>query len=893
MDEVRPSSLIANIQAALVLSSLVSFPLQAQDADNSAQTSATDSAEKQIDEIVVIGRYVGLEVPEMVGRYHLNKDFLSLTPQADGDLTDVLPLLPGVQISDDALDVSELAEIRATPISISGAQPWQTGFFLDGMNYNSRQDPGAYDRNVTSINDVQGHPQAFNLNMALLDSVDVYDNNVPVQYGNFSGGVVDARSASAVVTKSSLRISWRGTQSDWGSYHIIDETPEESAEPTESGDSLKDLIPVFEKSAYTLNARLRLSDSQGLAIDLNQVTSDISEISLRERVLAQRDNMNARLKYSIDDTWFDAVDLSAFYAPYESTNFRKDVLNSGFTVTGGGQGVTLNVDKSFGNVGWTSKLSYVESENSRVAPRRYFIWNQAKGKDWGQLADFNSDVNPVSLEGGYGNLDKLQTTINWRNTLTGNRQFWGLDHSWMAGLDIGRETLQRIRPEDVYYYNSAIQYSTALGATPLNCSGYSEDCVELSYVIPLPELEAQLGGPLDFSIPEHVIAYSNNVLTTPQYFQSRLVYPREDIDVGVTSAGLYVSDEFDWKRLKVYLGLRYDWDDFFRNHNLAPRFQLGWDIRGDRRMMVVAGINRYYDAGLVSYRVREQQEPYFTQYRGVQSSFLQGWQLSSADSDFRTRYEDVRTPYDDEIVMGWKQSTRQFGNYSIKLVKRWKRDQLARAGESVRLDDGYRYAYQDNSGSGESERVSISWSKLLGNHSFWANTSFFDTTTNNPDGYDSVVDDTPTDELVYYEDRLITKADLDRIDANFAKPLIVNFGWTSQWFNWMTTSVSGTYTGDYTAAVQSGFYQTDDVVWTCPECESSRVSVPFYREIDYDARVLVNLASHLTFDVPRIGELGLSANISNLFDQRTYIVQPGGSGIEVGRQVWISVNAGF
>ena len=106
---------------------------------------------------------------------------------------------------------------------------------------------------------------------------------------------------------------------------------------------------------------------------------------------------------------------------------------------------------------------------------------------------------------------------------------------------------------------------------------------------------------------------------------------------------------------------------FFKQHNIAPRLSAGIDVF-DNGNLLVLGLNRYYDAGLLTYKIKELKRPYYVQYRPIQNGYLQGWTLSSDDSDYRDRYQDVTTPYNDEATIGWKQSTALFGTFSINYV---------------------------------------------------------------------------------------------------------------------------------------------------------------------------------------------------------------------------------
>jgi hypothetical protein len=848
--------------------------------------------EKELEHIEVYGRFIGLETPEVIGRYYLDKKFIENAPKGNGDINELIALLPGVQISESAYSINSLQEIKAQEISISGANPWQTGFYIDGLNYNSRQDPAS---SSSSANDIEGGVQTMNINHNIVSSISVYDNNIPAEYGSFSGGVVEVETLSPFEDdKTSFSIGYRSTQSDWGSYHTITAEDDEESPSTDS-DTLEEEPPVFKKNSYSIALEHKFNDRHGLLVNASYLESVISDISLQQTRTQERKNTNALIKYSYRNGWVDDLALSFIYAPYESHNYKKDVLNSDYITHGGAIGSTLNIKHDFSWSHLDSKLSYSQSENSREAPDHYYIWLQAKGKEWGKYSDGNSvDSVPVSLEGGDGDLDKVQETISWKNKFVlDSVDLFGYGHDIQFGTHFDYENIKRDRNQDSYYYNSSLQYSTGINSEPLNCSGYTLDCVELSFYQPITELEAQLGSSLDLNNPEHLLAYSENVATTPQYFQSRLVRPEEHISVDIMRYAIFLSDNIQTGRVNTNVAVRAEYDDFFQNLNFSPRLSMGIDVFDDGYSLVVLGANRYYDAGLLTYKVREQQLPSYTQYRPIQGAYLQNWLDSSGVADFRYRYTDIKTPYDNEFVIGWKQSTEMFGTFSFKYVKRKKYDQLARESEAILENDGFSYIQVNNAGYGYSERYTFAWDAQYKNHSFWFNTS---QTTNysNVDDYDTSPDEVPLDELVMYEGELISKADLDLINENFSRPLMASFGWSTKWLDNLTTSFTGNYSQGYdTAQPTGGYSETGEVENACSECQSTAVLVPSYKKYYVKSRTLVNMG--LTWQPKLFDEhsLRLRADISNLFDVRTYAIKDNSSGIEVGRQFWLGINYSF
>ncbi|MGL1956318.1 MAG: TonB-dependent receptor [Colwellia sp.] len=855
-------------------------------------TKLDKQAQENIEHINVIGHYVGLEVPEIEGRFHLDRNFIAQAPQTSGDINDLISLLPGIQSSEDELSVENAGEIRAKELSISGANPWQTGFFIEGMNFNSQQDPGAYDRSISSINDIQGAPQAFSVNSQIVNSIDVYDNNIPAEYGGFSGGVVSVKTRSAFDAGiESFSLGYRGSRSDWGSFHVIQAKDEDNDSPF---DDDEEIAPIYEKNSINLLASLQLNEHHGVMLSANYLESDISKLSLQENVVTSRRNTNILFKYSLRDLGLDYLDWSVIYAPYENNNLLTNILDSDLTIQGGGLATTLNIKQQIGEGEWHSTLSINESKNSKKAPEHYYIWNQLKGKEWGQLTDQDDDDGDgdlVSLQGGYGDLDKKQRSYSWVNKFQFDSILWKNSlHDVMLGFELNRNELSRYRPNDSYYYNSALQYSTELGSTPFNCSGYQNDCIELSYVKPLAELEAELGEPLDFSNAEHIIAYSENILTAPQYFQARIVRSAEDIKVDVNKLSMFIEDHIEWdENLSLNLGLRYDYDDFFKNHNIAPRLSGGYQLNDDKTSLLTFGVNRYYDTAITTYKLKELQTPYYVEYRNIRNSYLQGWNLSSSDSDLRYKYNGLKTSYNDEATIGWKISTEWLGSFSIKYVKRWQQDQIARNSESYLAEDGYRYASQNNLGKGQSDRISLAWSAQIDTHSFWANTSYSEK-HNNYTSYAENIDDVTIDELVWYDGKVSTKSKLTRLNADFARPVIANLGWSTQWLDSLTSTITAKYTQGYSTAISTNNYIiTKQITSLCAECESTYLFLPIYKKVDLDERVMVNLALDWQVNVAKLGKLKWRVDVSNLFNSRTHLITPGDSGIETGRKFWLGV----
>lgn len=856
---------------------------------SSTQSTAAASATEQaattaVERIRVYGRRWLPQTHTAEGSFTLNRDFIDNAMKGNGNITDMLLFLPGVQGAEDALDISQQAEIRSKLISISGAQPWQTAFILNGISNNSLLDPGSAGRSVTAINDVQGHPEASFINQELIDSVTVYDSNIPARFGAFSGGVVDMQLREPA-KKPSFSLNYRRSHSDWGSYRFLDlreYNPDAEASATEVN---WPEAPDFSKETLSFTASTPLTKQQAVTFSLARTTSTITEVSLQDAVKTERESLSMALSYTLDDILFDRIRLNASHAPYTGSHLIRNVKDSAFDLKGGGQKFSMQLENSLWGGEWTANLAYSQSENSRTAPGVFLPWIRAKGKEWG----IDSGQPPLSVEGGYGDLDKTQK--NWLASMALTLplgQHWGAEHQLEFGGTSQYLQVQRERPAATAIYSAAFRDSN------INCMGQTLDCIEQRFAIPLEELAAQLGGSIDFANPMHVQAYQNNLRARGQFFRYRRVYLAENIDVGIQQADLYAEYSANWQRLELSLGLRADYDDFLENLNIAYRSRLSVDVFGNGRTRVHTGLNRYYGANLLTYKLREGQRPYITQYRLLNDGKVGNWVTSSAAQRFRYRFDDVKTPYNDEAVLGLKQRMFDNGLLSINYVYRQGLDQITRGPSQV--INGITNLFQTNEGESEHQRISLTYSHVWQQHAITFNVNYTENTSS-AESYDNTVQDVPEDELVVLQDlsgryRLVSYDDLTRRQLDFSRPLTANLVWNAQWGQRLSTTLTTSYVSKFDSVIDMSrqFETTRDDIELCAQCNINQFTYALFREIEKPARLM--FGARLAYDMPLTQDLdlGINVEISNLFNQRTYSVSQGTAGIEVGREFWLGVS---
>ncbi|RUO78373.1 TonB-dependent receptor plug domain-containing protein [Pseudidiomarina taiwanensis] len=838
-----------------------------------------------MERIIVLGRKYAPESMSVHGEYDLSREFIEGQPLGNGNISDMLTILPGIQGSESSVTASLQAEIRAQLFSISGAQPWQTGFYFNGVKNNSRLDPAASERSPAQINDVQGHPQATFINAELVESVSVYDSNIPARFGGFSGGVVDVKARSNRVSEPRFSLTVRASDSAWNRYEIIDERRYNGTD--EAQNELDETLqqPEFSKRTVNLSGATPIGEDYALNFSLSRTTSTITELSLRQPELTKRESVSSAVHFTSFNWWFDEVTISASHSPYQGQYLLTDVARSNFDIDGGGSTASARASKQFDKFKLETQVNYSFSENSRRAPNSYLPWYRAPGKDWG----LNIGEIPFSVEGGYGDIDKEQEAVSFELRLQPNPWQWGrAEHQLEFGVQSDYTELRRFRRETGLVYNSPYRDAN------IDCRGQTLDCIEQSFAISLAELAAQLGGAIDFSNPEHVAAYQQNLLTRGQAFQYRRVYPLENILVDLTEASAYLEHDIRYQDWQFNLGLRADYDNFLEQFNIAPRLQIGRDFGSNKRLII--GANRYYAANLLTYKIREQQRSYITQYRPLSAGVVQDWTTSATAQRFRYRFDDVRTPYSDEASIAWKQYLGG-GVFSIKAVQRWQRDQLSR-GDSIERD-GLTEIFQTNGGSGQHQRLTLSYQKQFGDHGIWAHTSYTRNETD-AESYDASVDNTPEDEIVFFARpgangmlnyQLVSLDDLTRLQSDFSRPLTATIALRSFWSDSWSTSLNARYVGEYESAENTGLLREisrGDVI--CSDCDISALNYPVYEQVTRRARTLFDLSAQYNWQINAAHALRFTMEISNLLDARTYAIGANQAGIETGRAFWFGVS---
>ena len=841
---------------------------------------------KSIEVITVRGRQWLPQEVEISGQHILSRDFLDRTVIGNGNITDLLTILPGIQGAEDTSTVANQAEIKSKLISISGGRPSATGFFIDGQSNNSELDPAASSLSVNAINDVQGHPQQVFVNQAVVAQVKVFDSNIPVEYGGFSGGVVDVELRDQSQSPK-FQFDYRVNDSALNKYELIDNIILNQGSKDNAAGTLP-INPKFNKSNINLLASQRLSNDQSISMSLSRTTSEITTVSLLKPIITSRESTNVSLAYTVKNIGVDQLKMNVTYSPYQGQYIRKDVLDSDFKIKGGGVFGSIAANHSWDLLDYKASLRYGVSQNSRSAPQVYYPWIRAKAKNWGVKSDSNGLHH--SKQGGYGDINKHQTSLSLRQSFNFNSvEFANIEHQLSAGVNYSQSSLQRQRDK------TAIVYSSPFRDSSIDCNGMYIDCIEQSYLIPIEELTEQLGGTIDMTNPVHSSAYEDNIVSSGQYFQLRKVYPIEDITIDTSKVSAYVQDSFELGSLNVRAGLRFDHNEFLKRWNVSPRFHFGYDLFNDNETMLIMGVSRYYSSDMSTYKLREAKRDYVTQYRSLYSGLVQPWQVSLKAPSYRYIFENLTTPYSDELTLGIKQ--RLFGGViSLSAVDRNSKDLIARGNSYVK--DGITYIHQNNAGRSTHQRLSLAYSVGFGRHQVMFNISKTDNTSNG-DSAEQNVDHVPDEELVivatgFGDDEVSTLLSRDSLvirSSNFSRPITANASLFSQWGSSLSTSLMASYIGTYDTMRDTGLEQElkrGDIV--CPGCGVNGVTYPVYRQMTRHSVVMVNAKLAYQYHLDKKQQLNFSAEFKNLLNARTYTAGLNQVSLETGRSLWLGIS---
>lgn len=754
MDILKRSAL------CLALLSLAAQPALAQESEN----------EEDEEEALVVP--IEVEAPELrvqQGRSEYNAEFIETMPTGQGDLADLLRMNPAVDFSRDADLSGGAGTLRPAEVSIHGQTYYQNLFLIDGADTSSDINPAA-DGDVFSILGRRNNwlfqpltgssPQGYYLDVELLDKVEVYDSNIPVEFGGFTGGVV---SATVKSYEGEDTFSWHfGMQRDeWEEFHITEDDLGTAADRYNGT-----YTPDYQKTNFGISMQQGLGDNLGLTLGLTRRQSRFAQqyeddtdtlrmIEYEDHI----DNLMGRLDTRLGNT--DAG-LAFRYTTRQHDGVTSDTYDGPFEKEHEGFGFTLDLGRPLAAGLLDLKLSLDRVSDSLDSELGLFTFHE-----------YREGSSESRYEGGYGDLEQQQTRTSLKPKWSLEPlNLGGREHTITIGGEYRNTRTYYERPNDVVFERyDCLRDMGRQGCVDMDGSGGSSAGDE------------RLGA--------------------------RAFYYAGKVNLTYNELSVYAEDRIDLGSWQINLGLRGDWGSYLENFDVSPRISVAWSPFEDGSGELTAGASRYYGRSFFRYQLNDaisgwrENYLYLRRYTGRANQ-----ELPCSDPDFTqcthlvfensSGVSDLDTPYSDEISLGWRQRIGPFEG-KIQLLTR-----ESRKGVSRKRDEDRNYFY-DNDGRSSTQsatmEVTNSTPIVLGptETRFTMGLGYRDTESNVYDDYH--YDETLETDLIYYKGALIPPEKLPAWDYNIPVSVRLNSvteipGWGLTWSNFYIVRRGGSVARD-------------------------------------------------------------------------------------------------
>jgi hypothetical protein len=813
----------------------------AADTGSSAETGVEQknvSAEETTEDIPTLDQVIvtGQAEDQISGKSELAGETLQQLPKKNSSLTETITILPRVQIGEQQRTSENAGEILPPLISISGGRAYENYYSVDGVGLNSILDPLTGNNIAESIRDIPSHPQRGFIHQDLIDSVTVYDSNIPAKYGYFVGGVVDAETRLPSQELGG-QLSFRTTRDSWTQFHIDSERKDEFYNSTDQNQH-----PRFTKYDGGLEVDVPLNEEMGLLAAYKIIRSDLEIFNIDKWKENKKTLENYFLKYVwLPETPY-AVELTASYTPSDEEFFIDQTRDSDIEIDRGGYSFSgkLTGDLSFGVLEISS--AYITNDNSRKAPANHYFWpSDTPSKNWGEIYDL-----PFSAEGGYGDIDNEEKSLQLRTDLLSEPlSIYQLTNTFNVGLEISHDEATSDRKQTTFEHalNRAVEDNT------VSCATGDPSCID------------------------------NEV-----YFRERRVYRTEHEKATINSYAAYLEDLIEIGPFSFRPGVRLSHDDYMENTDIAYRFAGSWDLFRNGKTVFIGGYNRYYGNPLLTYTLREARAPYQKQTREMKadgSNELTEWEPGSDQRLLSYKYSELDTPYSDEWNIGIVQQLFD-GTLEVNYLERDNQDQFSKELFTTTVNGSTQRGWElNNNGSSEYESVKVSWERQWLNHYLDINYTYSDQESSN-ESYDDIFDEDDLEEEVWYQGNLVAKTDLPRLDYNREHMMNIIYIGRLPW-NFTFTNVTQ-YFGEYEA--RDKLSRSEKLALGIPTSLTAyeKVTRPDYWVFDW--RLDWEKATY------EGQNLVLSLEVNNVFD-RTPPAGDSDDTFELGRQFWLGMTYNF
>ncbi|PRJ03282.1 TonB-dependent Receptor Plug Domain protein [Haemophilus influenzae] len=481
----------------------------------------------------------------------LSSDEISKTPTSNGNITDYLRSNPHIRYENSDQNGFQRGEIKPENISINGADPNQTAYFVDNVNINNDLaiDNSIFDGAMQVVPGIS-HTQAYFFDATMLSKVEVQDSNISASLGGFMGGAVIAKTKQYSGTDS-IKLKYRTTNSSWAKMEAGDSVQKilKQVRPDDSGAA--ELQPKYNKQTFNILAEKRLNDNLGMVFGYSRRTSSIEQNRLigfdqnannkaqLDKQNHQRLSDNLLLNFNWTPQEKERIELGLRYSNYKELKYFKENIGNNVSDYHQALGATLAWVHSFNSGVWTNTLAYDRFKDKRKSSSNNVETTSVSDENYDPLYNFE--------KGGYGNSRLTQDNLHFSTEYVMDPFYLAsTEHSISIGSIYQATKYQFYRPQDVHQKVTLIigdYFRTETNSTT------SKGRVKTTY--------------------QNIVAYAEDLIK--------------------------------WNKFELRPGIRIERDDYLKNNNIAPRFVARyhpWDNTG-----FTLGLNRYYGRSFASLKL--------------------------------------------------------------------------------------------------------------------------------------------------------------------------------------------------------------------------------------------------------------------------------------------------
>lgn len=522
----------------------------------------------------------------------LSSDEISKTPTSNGNITDYLRSNPHIRYENSDQNGFQRGEIKPENISINGADPNQTAYFVDNVNINNDLaiDSSVFDGSMQVVPGIS-HTQAYFFDATMLSKVEVQDSNISASLGGFMGGAVIAKTKQYSGTDS-IKLKYRTTNSSWAKMEAGDSVQKILKQVRPDLVGVAELQPKYDKQTFNILAEKRLNDNLGMVFGYSRRTSSIEQNRLigfdqnannkaqLDKQNHQRLSDNLLLNFNWTPQEKERIEFGLRYSNYKELKYFEENINNNVSDYHQALGTTLAWVHSFNSGVWTNTLAYDRFQDKRKSSSNSVETTSVLDEYYEALYNFE--------KGGHGNSRLTQDNLHFSTEYVMDPFYLAsTEHSVSIGGIYQATKYQFYRPQDVH---SKITLSTLQSDGSMNI-------------------------------------FRSDKSTTP----------KGRVKTSYQNIAIYAEDLIKWRKFEFRPGIRIERNDYLKNNNIAPRFVARyrpWDNTG-----FTLGLNRYYGRSFAPLKLAN----------GI-------LKLNNDSTRQHQNFSSLKSPYADELSLSFDQN---------------------------------------------------------------------------------------------------------------------------------------------------------------------------------------------------------------------------------------------